>query len=77
MPDFDFDAFNHEYPEGEDGHNNGSNGYHQQPVAVLEEEKPQGIAQAIEEEEETITVAPAVSTITASVDHTTEEVDKW
>lgn len=72
MPDFDFDAFNHEYPEGE-----GEGGEY-----VATETKTVVIADVVEEkvpDEEVNIPAPT----TPVVDHTpldngaNEEVDKW
>ncbi|RYY62124.1 MAG: DUF3276 family protein [Chitinophagaceae bacterium] len=72
MPDFDFDAFNHDEAydgEGEQGSENGT--YTPAPVVAMQEE-------VVEEEE-----APAPAPVAASVDETVtatannEEVDKW
>lgn len=65
MPDFDFDAFNHEYPETqEDG-----TSQEQAPVAIEEVE-------AIKSETPVIEIPAELTTITGSNNHT-EEVDKW
>lgn len=67
MPDFDFDAFNHDTPyEGDDNQNTEA-----APVASTIEEP---VAQAAEEP-----IAPAVDeTPSTPVDNgSTEEVDKW
>lgn len=63
MPDFDFDAFNHEYPEGE-----------AYSPAVSQE----AIVVAVAEPEllESISVASVVSEEIKSYDNT-EQVDKW
>lgn len=61
MPDFDFDAFNHEYPEVE------SEG---EPVAKNEIIADEPVSKTIIEEE-IFTAAPIVS------NGATEEVDKW
>jgi len=64
MPDFDFDAFNHEYPESE--------GEMEQPQPVVNEiviEEPAKTTVVIEEE--IFTDAPIIS------NGATEEVDKW
>jgi len=69
MPDFDFDAFNHDTPyEGEDGQAAGSN--HEAPVMsatpAAEPAAPDAAAEAKPEE-----------TITPDTSHHSEEVDKW
>ncbi len=71
MPDFDFDAFNHDTPyEGEEG---------QQPVATTtstQYDDGAGVPLAVAtSDEEPVTIAPASTT---PVDNgSTEEVDKW
>ena len=65
MPDFDFDAFNHDYPES-DGE------MEQQPQVIVNEaiiEEPTQTTVIIEEE--ILTAAPIIS------NGATEEVDKW
>ena len=68
MPDFDFDAFNHEYPEGE-----GSESVVAESIAQEEIAAP--IAP------EVITAAPIAPTpitdAAAAANNETEEVDKW
>ena len=75
MPDFDFDAFNHEYPEGEGGEG-GSSEVEVGAIteSVAEEVAPEApVAVAAE-----VTVAPAVSDDASSASNlATEEVDKW
>lgn len=68
MPDFDFDAFNHEYPEGEgDGEQ-----YTQEPTATTVS------AVADEAPEYTAASSNTTSSETPVVNTTaTEEVDKW
>lgn len=64
MPDFDFDAFNHEYPE--------SDGEMEQPqVAVSEIAFEEPVAKTVIIEEEIFIVEPIQS------NGATEEVDKW
>jgi hypothetical protein len=73
MPDFDFDAFNHEYPEGEEGGD-----YEQESVAV----SPVAVAEPVVE-----TIPEPVAVAAAPVEEETpivfnnptanEEVDKW
>jgi hypothetical protein len=70
MPDFDFDAFNHEYPEGE-GEGNGSEGsdVYIAPVsaAPVEEVAPAPVE-----------VAPTpITDAAAAANNASEEVDKW
>ena len=70
MPDFDFDAFNHEYPEGE-GEGNGSEGGESayaapsMPAAEAEPAAP-------------VEVAPTpITDAAAAANSASEEVDKW
>lgn len=67
MPDFDFDAFNHDNPEGAEG------GYTPAPAAaaVIEAAAPEAPAAEVEKTE-----APEASAPTAD-NGSTEEVDKW
>lgn len=65
MPDFDFDAFNHEYAEGE-GESVGSETESYAPAAVAEASAP------------VADVAPTPITDAATADNgASEEVDKW
>jgi hypothetical protein len=64
MPDFDFDAFNHEYPEG-DGD------YEPQPYV-----KPT-IEKAVREEAVVIPIETPIADTGISVSAEVEEVDKW
>ena len=69
MPDFDFDAFNHEYEDGE-GHEGGYT--HPAPAAAAPEAP---VAPAVEE-----APAPAPTPkpdVSAGDNLSTEEVDKW
>ncbi len=63
MPDFDFDAFNHEYPEGEEGYVHSNTA----PVAqnVIEESVPN------------TSLEPITETISVESTTSSEEVDKW
>lgn len=77
MPDFDFDAFNHDTPyEGEDGqqYNQGENaGYEKQAEVVVETV----VAETIVEEEVVVPAsAPAESQVPLD-NGSHEEVDKW
>ena len=72
MPDFDFDAFNHDEAydgEGEPGGENSS--YTPSPVVTLKE--------AVAEEEEVTASAPVADSVTETVTASAnnEEVDKW
>jgi hypothetical protein len=71
MPDFDFDAFNHEYPEGEEGYVENENVERDQTIPNVVEEKPEVV---VEEP-----IKPIVHDQTDDfVNPTaTEEVDKW
>jgi hypothetical protein len=83
MPDFDFDAFNHEYPEGEEG---GSE-YENQGAAYIAREPIESVetVEAIAPEASVEAVAPVVAEtiIPTQTDFThnnptaSEEVDKW
>lgn len=64
MPDFDFDAFNHDNPEGTEG------GYTAAPAAAVTA-APEAPAAEVEKTE-----TPAASAPTAD-NGSTEEVDKW
>ena len=64
MPDFDFDAFNHEYPEGEGEVNMGES-------AEITETAPPIV-------ETPVAVAPTpITDAAAAANSATEEVDKW
>ncbi len=72
MPDFDFDAFNHEYPEGE-GEGNGSEGGESTYVAPSAP-----IAEAEPEVQAPVEVAPTpITDAAAAAASASEEVDKW
>ena len=72
MPDFDFDAFNHEYNDGE-GESATAEGEPEVAAVTAAEPAPVAVAEA----------APVVAAATAVADDTTasnlasEEVDKW
>jgi uncharacterized protein DUF3276 len=67
MPDFDFDAFNHDTPEGE--HFVSESGI-APVVSITDEIKEQPVAEAKEVKEEVPYIPPANN-------GATEEVDKW
>lgn len=76
MPDFDFDAFNHEYPEGENEQGaphiekNVADDSASEPVAETEE------AVEMAKPEESVAPTPIIDAIAAS-NSANEEVDKW
>ena len=73
MPDFDFDAFNHEYEEGE---GQGQEGGYTQPAPTAPEAPVAIEAPAVEE----APAAPAPTPrpdVSAGDNLSTEEVDKW
>jgi hypothetical protein len=71
MPDFDFDAYNHDtLPEGEGGPV--ENGTTNSPV--MEEAQDEVVKEAVEEEKPEPQYTPPPPPIT---NHNTEEVDKW
>lgn len=75
MPDFDFDAFNHEYPEGEgDGENYAPENTEPNLVAATEASPEVVVA-----ETEYSAAAPTstVNEVPVVNDTATEEVDKW
>ncbi len=80
MPDFDFDAFNHEYAEGEEGG--------EQPVAARlappqqgrdEDEDDESTVEDVQTAPAPVAEAPAapVSSASAGDNGANEEVDKW
>ncbi len=68
MPDFDFDAFNHEYADGEEGGLDGEQPVHTSAPAVAAEEP---VSAPVAEAPTPITDAAAAA------NSATEEVDKW
>jgi len=73
MPDFDFDAFNHD-----EVHEDGSNGMERSEAPVtasVENKEPVPTVEEREEAEEIATPEPEASPSTSS--SSTEEVDKW
>lgn len=71
MPDFDFDAFNHEYNDGE------GEGMHEQ-MEGGQHAPTETTVTAAEDVEETIAVAPTpISDAAAASTTASEEVDKW
>lgn len=81
MPDFDFDAFNHEYPEGEEGGE-----YEQEAVSVSQVATVEPVVEtASEAASETVSEPVAVAAAPAEEEApivfnnptANEEVDKW
>ncbi|MET0634681.1 MAG: DUF3276 family protein [Chitinophagaceae bacterium] len=70
MPDFDFDAFNHDEAYDGEGEHTGEN---QAPYVAPES----AVKKEETEEEEVPAPAPVVSTINDTVAANNEEVDKW
>lgn len=81
MPDFDFDAFNHEYPEGEEGGTDYENQRNYTASVVKETVEPiEAIAPEIVVEEIAEVIEEKVIPTTTEINHNptaTEEVDKW
>ena len=75
MPDFDFDAFNHDTPyEGDEN----SNGFAEQPSAIVSEASAQAVETApVAETAAEEIKAPVVEDSTPLDNGSTEEVDKW
>ncbi|MCX6205927.1 MAG: DUF3276 family protein [Bacteroidetes bacterium] len=77
MPDFDFDAFNHEYPEGEDGLNENEGGENNDFTAAPT------ASPVVEEVKEPVIITETITPIVEEskddfINPTaTEEVDKW
>ena len=70
MPDFDFDAFNHDNVEGEGGE--GINNEHVEPAHT----EAEATVQMETEAEAPVQPAPAAEVIPPASNNT-EEVDKW
>ncbi|RYY55596.1 MAG: DUF3276 family protein [Chitinophagaceae bacterium] len=79
MPDFDFDAFNHDDAYDEEGNPIENGSYVPVPaVAAASAPEPQPVAEEEQEEEPAVPAPVAASvenTVTASANN--EEVDKW
>ena len=67
MPDFDFDAFNHEYPEGEGENGNGGNEGSASSVAEISTHSPEPTPAPAEPRQE----------VSQGDNLSGEEVDKW
>ncbi len=67
MPDFDFDAFNHEYPEGEGDNGNGSSEGSASSVAEISTHSPEPTPAPAEPRQE----------VSQGDNLSGEEVDKW
>lgn len=79
MPDFDFDAFNHDTPyEGEDGQGGEFKPAAQNEEIVSETAAEKATAPSLIEEEPKKIDAPVTAEINVTVDNgSSEEVDKW
>ena len=79
MPDFDFDAFNHEYEDGEGQGQGQEGGYtHAAPAAAIPVAPAEPTAPVQEEVPATPTPAPTPRPDVSAGDNlSTEEVDKW
>jgi hypothetical protein len=72
MPDFDFDAFNHEYPEGEEGYVENESTEQEQTITTNATEKE--VVKIAEEPTKPIVEESTENFINPTA---TEEVDKW
>ncbi len=74
MPDFDFDAFNHEYPEGEEGGE-----YEQETAAASQVAASEPVIETVVEEPVVVSAAAPVEEAPIVFNNPTanEEVDKW
>ncbi len=78
MPEFDFDAFNHDTPyEGEEGGENNNNNNSYAAAATNSYSAPQEEAAAPVTEVPEIDATPAPAPATSTDNGSTEEVDKW
>jgi len=80
MPDFDFDAFNHD--NYEEGNGEGSTYAHQETVVVAEVAVSEVLEKETSMESEKaehlhVFEAPVISEVEVINNHSTEEVDKW
>jgi hypothetical protein len=69
MPDFDFDAYNHDQLAEQDNEGGISDNTDNEPVAVIDEVKVNNIAP--------VTSVNTVSSVSAVANNNDEEVDKW
>lgn len=76
MPDFDFDAFNHEYPEG-DGENPVSETGEAFVPVISTEPAPEPIEAATEIITEAAPASTPITDATTADNGASEEVDKW
>lgn len=71
MPDFDFDAFNHEYPEGEEGYNENDN---QDQEQISTTEVAEKTIEVVAEPSKPVLESQTENFINPTA---SEEVDKW
>ncbi|HEU0227150.1 MAG TPA: DUF3276 family protein, partial [Arachidicoccus soli] len=74
MPDYDFDAFNHDYPENQDGYSSDN-----QSTTTPETPEKQIDEEVKKEKDDVIEEGTTVETTAVSADNTlaSEEVEKW
>lgn len=74
MPDYDFDAFNHDYPENQDGYSSDN-----QSTTTSETPEKQIDEEVKKEKDDVIEEGTTVETTAVSADNTlaSEEVEKW
>lgn len=74
MPDYDFDAFNHDYPENQDGYSSDN-----QSTTTAETPEKQIDEEVKKEKDDVIEEGTTVETTAVSADNTlaSEEVEKW
>lgn len=79
MPDYDFDAFNHEYSEGQDGYVPVSDETNQGEMPRNNDERPAEKIEEVSESPVSEGVINTEETTSESVDNTlaSEEVEKW
>lgn len=78
MPDFDFDAFNHENDYDEDGYDGGEGGHAPRAAAPVVAAAPEEfVAEALAEEAPAEEEAPAPAPAADAAPSIDEEVDKW
>ena len=78
MPDFDFDAFNHEYNDSETEAVSEVAGTEAEGEAMIVSAVAEPVIDIVEEEAAPIAIAPTpITDAAAASNHATEEVDKW
>jgi hypothetical protein len=78
MPDFDFDAFNHEYNDAEVEAGAEAPVAEAEGVAIAASAEAEPIAAVMDEEIAPVSIAPTpIADAAAASSHASEEVDKW